>query len=239
MTRLFITASGTDSGKTFLIVALTRYLREKGFSVRAVKPVATGYVPPATGFSFDESISTADRPVIAGSFEETDTAHMLAAMGVEATVEEIDRCSPWRFDAPLSPNMAADLEGRTVDFAELTKWCRNVLEGPEDVIFVESTGGAMVPLNNKQTTLDWIKDLEIPTVLVVGSYLGAISHALTAFAALQSPVKAIIINETPGSTVSLQGTAETIARFAKVPVLTVQRQYVPAEWDDVVKLLTT
>ena len=59
--------------------------------------------------------------------------------------------------------------------------------------------------------------LDIPLVLVAGSYLGSLSHTLTALDALRRrnlDIKAVVVNETPGSTVPLIDTVETLQRFA-------------------------
>ena len=46
--------------------------------------------------------------------------------------------------------------------------------------FIEGVGGIMVPLDRKHTVLDWAKALGLPLIVVAGSYLGTISHTLTA-----------------------------------------------------------
>jgi dethiobiotin synthetase len=74
----------------------------------------------------------------------------------------------------------------------------------------------MVPLNGQYTVLDWIKATNLPTILVVGSYLGTLSHSLTAFQALSTrgiTVEAIVISESLESPVSLAETAESLSRF--------------------------
>ena len=72
----------------------------------------------------------------------------------------------------------------------------------------------MVPLDARHTVMDWIAASGLPAVLVAGSYLGSMSHTLTALAALRGrgvPVTAVAVNETPGSAVPL---AETLASLA-------------------------
>jgi dethiobiotin synthetase len=84
----------------------------------------------------------------------------------------------------------------------------------------------MVPLDERHTVLDWIAALRIPAILVGGSYLGAISHVLTALDALRSrslAIATLVVNETPRSSVALDETAATITRFADVPVITLPR----------------
>src|SRR3546814_6488776 len=55
-----------------------------------------------------------------------------------------------------------------------------------DVCSSDLVGGAMVPLDECHTVLDWMAALALPALLVSGTYLGAISHTLTALAALDA-----------------------------------------------------
>ncbi|HEY9346938.1 MAG TPA: dethiobiotin synthase, partial [Inquilinus sp.] len=43
MSALFVTATGTEIGKTFITAALIRYLRRQGRMARAIKPVVSGF----------------------------------------------------------------------------------------------------------------------------------------------------------------------------------------------------
>ena len=96
MNAIFITATGTDIGKTYLAIQLIRHFRGNGQAVDALKPVVTGFDPA--------------RP------ESSDTGQLLAALGRTITSVEVDRISPWRFAAPLAPDLAARREGRALDF---------------------------------------------------------------------------------------------------------------------------
>ena len=204
MTRLFITSTGTDIGKTFVTAALVHHARMAGRSVRAIKPVVSGF----------------SNEIMAAS----DTAVLLDAMGAPLDEAGIAACSPWRFTAPLSPDMAAAREGASIDFEALCSWCGSVLDGPEDMVLIEGVGGLMVPLNAGHTVRDLIRTLRTPSVLVAGSYLGTLSHTLTALEAMGgSPASAIVISESPESPVPMQETAETLARFTDIPIFTVPR----------------
>jgi dethiobiotin synthetase len=207
MTAIFITATGTDIGKTFVASGLIRYWRAMGKPVDALKPVATGF-------------DAANAPA-------TDPGVLLAALGRPAEAGEIDRISPWRYAAPLSPDMAARKENRPLHFGRLVDFCRRAIETSEGALLIEGIGGVMVPLDEKHTVLDWIVALNVPVVLLTGSYLGALSHSLTALDALQRnrvALKAILVNETQASTVPLAETTATLSRFSgNLPVLTLPR----------------
>ena len=207
MGALFVTATGTDIGKTFVTAGIIRALRRRGRGVAALKPVMSGF-------------SEAD---VAAS----DAGVLLQALGRPAEGTEIARIARWRFAAPLSPDMAARREGRTIDFGELVAFSNRALMTGDDAVLIEGVGGVMVPLDETHLVADWIAALRIPALLVAGSYLGTISHTLTAFEALRRrsiPVSAILISETPDSAVGLDETCATIGRFAAAsPVLTLAR----------------
>jgi len=207
MTATFITATGTDIGKTFLATGMIRYFRDGKIPIDALKPVATG---------FDD-----DAP------EWTDTAILLGALGKRTTPEEIDRISPFRFAAPLSPDMAASRERRKLDYGALLEFTRRAVQNHQGQLLIEGVGGIMVPLDEQHTVLDWMMAINRPVVLVTGSYLGSISHTLTCLDVLAKrslQVKALVVNETQGSTVPITDTIETMRRFARdVPVFAMPR----------------
>ena len=75
----------------------------------------------------------------------------------------------------------------------------------------------MVPLDAERTVLDWMAALQIPLLLVVGGYLGTISHTLTALDVLAPrhlKVAAIVVSESERNPVELDDTVASIARFA-------------------------
>jgi len=193
---IFVTGTGTDVGKTFVTAALIRHGRAAGRTVAAIKPVVSGFDPAA--------VATSDPGVL------------LAALGRAPTMDEIDRISPWRFAAPLSPDLAAAREGRTLDFRALVDFSRRQAASAE-LLFIEGVGGVMVPLDATHTVLDWMSALRVPVLLVAGSYLGTISHTLTALNVLAQrnlDIAAVVVSEgtVPGAT--LDETVAAIAPFA-------------------------
>jgi dethiobiotin synthetase len=207
LTALFITATGTDVGKTYVAASLIGLLRQMGHVVDAIKPVVSGFDPAQAAIS--------------------DPGVLLNALGRPITPQEIERISPWRFGAALSPDLAAEREGRSIDVDRVVGFCQGMVEQRQGILLIEGVGGIMVPLDDHRTILDVMMALQLPLILVAGSYLGTISHTLTALDSLfrrDLNVMAIIVNETPGSTVPLDDTVAAIARFAE-PVIGVPRQH--------------
>ena len=95
--------------------------------------------------------------------------------------------------------------------------------GNQGTLLIEGIGGIMVPLDSKHTVLDWMLALQIPLVLVTGTYLGSLSHTLTCLDVLGRRglvVKSIIVNDTPGSAVTMQNASDTLANFAgPIPIV--------------------
>ncbi len=206
MTAIFITGTGTDVGKTYVAASLIRHLRRMGRTVDALKPVVSGF-DPALPASSDAGI-------------------LLKALGLSVTPQEIERIAPWRFRAALSPDMAARREGQTIDVDDVIAYCRAAIDQRRDILLIEGVGGIMVPLDDQRTVLDLMMALQLPLILVAGSYLGTISHTLTALDALfrrNLKVLATIVSETPHSTVPLEETVATIGRFT-APVIGLPRE---------------
>jgi dethiobiotin synthetase len=190
--------AGTHTGVGKTLVTAA-LARQTG--LRALKPVATGFE----------------------RMDGSDTAILCRAMGIAPTVE----ISPWRFAAPLSPDMAAAREGKRIELSEIARFCRSQGE-----VLVEGVGGTMTPLNERDTVLDWIAALGCPVVLVAGSYLGTLSHTLTAIAAMRArrvaPV-AIVVSESEDAP-PLEETVASLARHVDEPVIAVPRIAGPEPW---------
>ena len=211
MKTLFVAGAGTDVGKTYVAAALVRCLRAQGRRVLALKPVASG-------------TPTLDDPAFAAS----DTGVLLAAQGLPINPGTVQACTPWRFAAPLAPDLAAAREGRTLTLAELTGFHRRAVApmAEDTLLVVEGVGGLMSPVTADATGLDWLKALGCPALLVAGSYLGAISHALTAcetMAAHAVELVAVIVSESLDAPVPPEEVAAAISRFSRAETLVVRR----------------
>jgi dethiobiotin synthetase len=216
MSAVFITGTGTDVGKTFVARGLIRALRARGRGVAALKPIVSGFEPAEA----------------AGS----DSGLLLTALGGAVTPDAIAAISPWRFAAPLAPDMAAAREKRVLDFAALVDFCRKAVAANRDTLLIEGVGGVMSPVDREHVMLDWLAALQLPLILVAGSYLGTISHTLTALDVLARrglAVAALVVSETASSPVRLDENCEAIARFApQVSVVALPR--LPAAADHAV-----
>jgi dethiobiotin synthetase len=216
VSAVFITGTGTGVGKTFVCAGLIHYFRGLGQPVNALKPLVSGF----------------DLAAPSGS----DPAILIEALGREVKPEELKRVSPWRFRAPLSPDMAARAENKAIDFQAVVDFCRAAIARNDGALLIEGIGGIMVPLDDRHTVLDLMSLLNLPLILVGGGYLGTLSHVLSAQDVILRhalELRAIVVSETEGAPVPLDATLATLANFAKAPLLGLRRQG-PARQNDAV-----
>jgi dethiobiotin synthetase len=199
MSAVFVAGAHTDVGKTHVACALISAARAAGRTVEALKPVVSG---------FDAADWTASDP-----------GRLLDALGRAPSAAALAAISPWRFVAPLAPPMAARREGRSLRLAEIAGFCRDRLAATAaDLTVVEGVGGLMSPIADDATGLELMTALRLPTILVGGSYLGAISHTLTALQTARAhglAVTAVVVSQSrEPDAPDFAETVADVARFA-------------------------
>ncbi|MBU2755472.1 dethiobiotin synthase [Acidithiobacillus sp. CV18-2] len=148
----FITGTDTEVGKTHVTAALASAFAARGLTVAALKPYASGQEADGTW---------------------TDIEQLRAASHPPLPQKE---CNLYRFAPPIAPHWAAQLAGQNMDRSRLTAFVQARAQ-QVDRLLVEGAGGLLVPLGPGWDTLDWIEELGLPLILVVGLRLGAINHA--------------------------------------------------------------
>lgn len=210
MPTLFIAGTGTDVGKTFVTASLIRGLRAAGVAVDALKPVVSGFDPDAPRGS--------------------DPAVLLEALGRDWSPQALAEIAPWRFREPLSPPLAAAREGAHLSGEVVIAHCQDrAARTPEGTwLLVESAGGIMSPLDERRTMLDLAAALKAPVLLVAGSYLGTISHTLTAAAVIEAAaltLALVVVSESSANPPPLQETVTAmVERMRPAPVIGLGRR---------------
>ena len=157
----FVTSTGTEIGKTFLSVKIIEYFLKKNITIDPYKPILSG---------FDKK-----------KLHKTDSGKLLIAAKKESSLINIEKITPWLFKKPLAPSISAKYENKNISYKELKNWCLNKKKlSMCNYLLFEGAGGLMVPIERKKTFINLFKDLKSPVVLVVGNYLGTISHTLSA-----------------------------------------------------------
>ena len=188
--RIFITATDTDAGKTWVTAGAVRSLAASGIDVRAVKPVACGL--DADGRNEDIEV-------------------LLAAQNLH----DANLISLYRLALPAAPLLAAAAEGVEINPQQLVSWCEN---RPADTCLIEGVGGLMVPLSDGWLVSDWLAAMSDCEVwLVIGCRLGAINHALLTLDKLnsmgRSPARVILNAASAGDESWLEPVAQAITPF--------------------------
>lgn len=152
---IFITGTDTDVGKTVVACALVRGFRELGHRVAVMKPVASGCKRTPRGL------------------RSADAMALIQAARSEAPYELV---SPYSFEPPVSPHIAAKEAGIEVDTSMMRRNF-DTLASESDWVVVEGAGGWFAPINERQTMADLAWALSVPALMVVGVRLGCLNHA--------------------------------------------------------------
>ncbi|MDI6741098.1 MAG: dethiobiotin synthase [Smithella sp.] len=204
MTRtrsILITGTDTGVGKTIICRHLAVYLQSRGLNVITQKWVQTGCA---------ESDDIREHNLTLPVFE----AQM-------PNLKEL-RC-PYSLPYAASPHLAAKSHGVEIKAARIEE-ALITLERHFDVVLVEGSGGALVPLNEEMLMADMAARLKMPVLIVAGNRLGAINHTLLTVEALAGRsirVGGLIFNRIAnlGDETILSDNISVISQFSNVPVL--------------------
>jgi len=218
-----ITGTDTGIGKTTIACGIIAALRGRGLSIGVYKPAETGcnYV----------------RRILSGP----DCRRLAAAAGGKQETEEV---ASYLFELPAAPLVAAEHAGERIDPLTLAQ-DYEALQKRFGHIIVEGAGGLMVPLADGYTYLDLARHLKLDVVVVVGSRLGCINHALLTFATIQATdlrMRGYVVNtllREKDDPVSPQSNRRTLARFTRYPDLGLFPYMDPGEVEDHDKLAST
>lgn len=205
MTKIFITGTDTDVGKTIVTAGLLRLLRERGMDAISMKPVQTG------AEEVDGRMTAPDL-----------TVHWQTAR-VEATENERDLMAPYLYEPACSPHLAGRMAGSYPDIGHIVE-CANRLEDAHDALLIEGAGGAMAPIDESHTMIDLMLALASPVLVVAHRGLGTINHTLLTIDALRHAkldILGVVFNETQNVEPDFikQDNPASVAQFGKVEVL--------------------
>jgi dethiobiotin synthetase len=228
---VFVTATSTEIGKTVVSAVLARTLADEGKRVAVFKPAVTGMseFPDYDEAAAIEAVTAAAAgdPADAEAGDCSPSAEGLpdpAVLRVAACSSQTDtEISPYRYDLPMSPHLAAGLAGEEIDPERVMRAARAAAERA-DAIVCEGVGGLLVPLAPSWTVRSFAVELGYPVVVVSPPGLGAINHALLTVESARSvglKVAAIVLNPWPEDPTPIElDNRETIAALSGAEVLT-------------------
>ena len=153
---LTITGTDTDVGKTFVAARIVEKLVREGTAAGVYKPVCSG-------------VETID-----GSRRWMDIETHFAALNGRF---DRQRITPQCFDAPLAPPLAAQREGREVDWSLIRSgfdWWRENCE----FLVLEGAGGLLCPITADRSFADVAAMAGYPVLIVSRATLGTVNHTL-------------------------------------------------------------
>ncbi|GAA2069843.1 dethiobiotin synthase [Williamsia deligens] len=194
MTRLIVTGTSTDVGKTIATAAIVVAARSAGMSVGVCKPGQTGVVGDEPG----------------------DIAEVVRLSGVTAAVEGA------RYPEPLAPETAAARAGMpTLTLSDVVETVGQV-DG-HDLVLVEGAGGVLVRLGADLTVLDVATALDAPLVIVAAAGLGTLNHTELTVAAARArgvAVAGIVIGSWPDDPdLATRCNRDDLPRLTGVPIV--------------------
>ena len=206
-----MTGTDTGVGKTWVGTRLLRHLQQRGINITPRKPVESGW------------------PTDQSALPNTDAYQLAAACGQRA---KLDQICPNRFQAPLSPPRAAQLEGHELSINALAQQCRNGTQH-NDFLYVEGAGGFYSPLARDGLNADLAQALALPLVLVAEDRVGCINHILLSAAAIQArelTLAGIILNPIHPAPVGMDNQTELQA-LLNLPILYLPNPHTPMHKD--------
>jgi len=175
MTSIFITATDTDAGKTYVTRLLYEYAERLELQPAVFKPIASGCEISGQPLSNLDIL----------------TLHSLNPQVPVSALNE------WCFDEPIAPHIAAKKHNIALCSASITDAMARLQQDradfqPYNISFIEGAGGWALPLNVTETLDEWVVDSGIPVIFVVGMKLGCLNHAiLTARAMVEAGVQVL------------------------------------------------
>jgi dethiobiotin synthetase len=151
---IFITATGTDVGKTYTTLKIMEHFCANGVKAVPFKPIETGVL----GTPLDAS----------KLLEKYHSLYGDDSLGIE------DIC-PYRFALPAAPYVAKGAQNIDI---EVIKNAAKALGAKADIVLIEGAGGLMTPIDKDFFMIDLAQELADFTLLVSHTGLGCINDAL-------------------------------------------------------------
>jgi len=150
------------------------------------------------------------KPIQTGASEGTDRQQVMrwAELPESRTVAEC-----YCFDPPVSPHLAAETGGVTIEIGRICRPAR--ISAPP--LIIEGAGGVMAPINGSEMMLDLIGRLGAPVLVASRTALGTINHTVLTVRALRGAgvcVKGVVMIGSENS-----NNERAVERYGAVPVV--------------------
>lgn len=151
---VFITATDTDAGKTFISSLLLQGFSRLNIAALGVKPIAAG----------------AD-----SQGQNSDALLLQQHSGIALPYAQIN---PICYQAPVAPHLAAVIERKPIDETVLNNALQYWQSQDIEQLLIEGAGGWLLPIGPQRYMADWVTDNQLSVILIVGMKLGCLNHAM-------------------------------------------------------------
>lgn len=158
--NIFITATGTDVGKTYVSALIVKKMRETGLNCGYFKPVLSGVTEKE------------------GKLVESDCNYVVNTAKIPTSADD---CVAYWWKEAVSPHLASERAGENIDIKRIKKAFEQK-QNQYDYLLIEGAGGITCPLRlqnaEKYLLKDLIKDLGVNIIIVADGGLGTINSTL-------------------------------------------------------------
>ncbi|WP_456059889.1 dethiobiotin synthase [Brachyspira pilosicoli] len=172
---IFITATGTDIGKTYISGLIAKHIKDKGLNI--------GYYKAALSGSND--------------IKDSDAWYVKQQADL---LDSYDEMVSYTYKHAYSPHLAAQIEGNPPDI-KIIKNAYKDISKKHDYMIVEGSGGIICPIrydsNQKIFLEDIIKELNIPSLIITDAGLGTINSTVLTIEYMRSKnlkINGVILN---------------------------------------------
>lgn len=163
MLKLFITATDTDAGKTYVSQALVNALVANNKKVAVYKPISAGCQ------RIDNTLVNEDA---------------LLLLKQANCLQSIAQVNPIAFEEPIAPHIAAAKLHQTIDLTAIELGYKKITALTPDVIICEGAGGWRLPVGQGKYLSEFVQATSQNVILVVNMKLGCLNHALLTYQAI-------------------------------------------------------
>ena len=206
--KIFITATGTDIGKTFITALIVKKLRDAGYNAGYYKAALSG-------------ADITENGIIPG-----DAYYVNKIANINET---IDNLVSYVYKEAVSPHLASQIEGNPVEMNKVIEDFNNSLS-KYDYLTMEGSGGIVCPIryDHKKIMLeDIVKELGLSTLIIADAGLGTINHVVLTVEYLKNrniSIKGIILNHYIEGNLLHEDNIKMIEKITEVPVIALVKE---------------
>ncbi|WP_298198168.1 dethiobiotin synthase [Desulfosporosinus sp.] len=200
---IFITATGTDVGKTYVTALITKALCDNGINAGYYKAVLSG-------------AEIINEKIIAG-----DAKFVFDCAKIEKDPNDY---VSYILKTPVSPHLAAELENVTIELNTMYSHF-NRIKSEFEYITVEGSGGIICPIRLDGEVImltDIIKKLGLEVLIVASAELGTINHTVLTVEYVKQQgicIRGIILNNYDGKSFLHRDNKQIIERLTGIEVI--------------------